>query len=478
MTRRFLAWLFVGIAPLFAQDAVKPLTILHSNDLHAHLLPDEQGNGGFARLTTAVRNEEMNCTACLYLNAGDMVQGTPVSTLFRGKPVYEIANLMGIDVSTLGNHEFDYTWRGVQQFVKIAHFPIVSANVVDASGKPVTGKPYVIKTVGGIRVAIIGVILSDLVGNFISPPEIGPWKVLPVLDTVRKYAAELRDRSDLIVVLGHIHDNEEVAEILKQIPEVSVVVAGHTHVAYPEMMNVDGRVAVLVNYDADQLGRLDLQVDIAGKKLKSAEWKKIPIDAKLAPAPDVERLVNFWEAKVRPLVDVPIGESTQAMTRLDPDLRRMLEKAMAEEAGTDIAWIDTGNIRVGLPAGRIMARDIWNMLPFDNYIVIGKFRGSQLPKSITDRYPVQPDREYTVAVTDFTAGNQAAQTELDTTGMVFPKIGPMQRDAVIAWIKKKGRVPTEAASHAVADAVMTPRRAWIPAMALTYALGIKAHPAN
>jgi len=426
VARRFFLWLLLGLEPLFGQS----LTILHSNDLHAHL-------EGFARLATAVRAEKMNCEACLYLNAGDLVQGTPVSTLFQGIPLYEIANLLGFDASTLGNHEFDYGWRRVQEFCRIAHFPVLSANVVDTNGKSITGQSYVIKTVGGIRVAIIGVVLSDLVGNFVSLPEVGPWKVLPVLDTVRKYALELRDRSDLIVVLGHIHDKEEVGEILKQIPEVSVVVAGHTHVAYPAMMNVEGRVAVLVNSYADQLGRLDLQVDIAGKKLRSAEWKKIPIDTALAPAPDVERLVNHWESKVRPLVDIPIGESTKAMARTDPELRKMIEKAMAEQAGADIAWINPGNVRDGLPVGRILARQIWNMLPFDNYIVTGKFKGSQLPKSITDRYPVEPDREYTVAVTDFTAGNQAAREQLNTTGLVFPKIGPLQRDAVIAWIRKK-----------------------------------------
>jgi 5'-nucleotidase/UDP-sugar diphosphatase len=448
VTHRLLPWLLLGLWPLFGQS----LTILHSNDLHAHLLPDEHGNGGFARLATAVRTEKANCTACLYLNAGDLVQGAPVSTLFHGIPVYEIANLLGFDASTLGNHEFDYGWRRVQEFGRIAHFPVLSANIVDANGESITGQPYVIKPVGGIRVAIIGVVLSDLVGNFVSPPAVGPWKVLPVFDTVRKYAMELRDRSDLVVVLGHIHDKEEVAEILKQIPEVSVVVAGHTHVAYPEMMNVEGRVAVLVNSYADQLGRLDLQVDIAGKKLRSAEWKKITIDAKLAPAPDVEKLVNHWESKVRPFVDVLIGESAKAMARTDPELRKMIEKAMAEQTGADIGWIDTGNVRDGLPAGRILARQIWNMLPFDNYVVTGKFKGSQLPKSITDRYPVEPDREYTVATTDFTAGNQAAGDQLNTTGLMFPKIGPLQRDAVIAWIRKKRKVPVEEAPHVVARA--------------------------
>ena len=450
MTRRFLLFLLLSLTPLFAQDSVKPLTILHSNDLHAHLLPDEHGNGGFARLATVVRREKMNCGACLYLNAGDLVQGTPVSTLYRGVPIYEISNLLGIDVSTLGNHEFDYGWRRAQEFAKIAHFPMLSANVVDANGKSITGQPWVIQNVGGIRVGIIGVILGDVVGTVVLPADVGPWKVLPVLDTVRKYVKELRDRTDLIVVLGHIHDKEEVEEILKQIPEVSVVVAGHTHVAYRTMMDVDGRVAVLVNGYADELGRLDLQVDVAGKKLKSAEWKKIPIEASVQPAPDVERLVKTWEAKVSGQVDVPIGESAREMTKTDPALRKMIEEAMAEQSGADIGWTNTGSIRDDLPAGRLMARHIWNILPFDNYIVVGKFKGSQLPKPITERYPVEPDREYTVAVTDFTAQNQAAFEQLRAKGMAFPKKGPMQRDAMIAWIKSKKRVGGEEAGKAAA----------------------------
>src|SRR5579863_3097778 len=142
-TRRRLLAFLLFLSPLLAQ--IKPLTILHSNDLHAHLLPDDRDNGGFARLATEVRRQKAQCAACLYLNAGDLVQGTPVSTLFHGAPIYQIANLLGFDASTLGNHEFDYGWRRIQEFVRIAHFPILSANVVDSSGQPVTGQPYVIK---------------------------------------------------------------------------------------------------------------------------------------------------------------------------------------------------------------------------------------------------------------------------------------------------------------------------------------------
>ena len=404
-------------------------------------MPDDRGLGGFARLATAIRQEKSGCGSWLYLNAGDLVQGTPDSTLFHGTPVYEIANLLGIDVSTLGNHEFDYGWRRVQEFVRIARFPIVSANVVDSSGKPVTGQPYVIKTVGGIRVAIIGAVLGDMVGTVVTPDNVGPWKVLPVVETVRKYARELRERSDLIVVLGHIHDKEEVEAILKQVPEVSVVVAGHTHVGYPAMMNVEGRVGVLVSAYGVEFGRLDLQVDMAGKKLRSAEWKKVPVNDQIQPDPQVARLVSQWEDKVTKLVDAPIGESKARLTRNSPELRGLVERAMAEETGSDIGWVNSGNIRDVLPEGRILARNIWNILPFDNYIVIGKFKGSQLPAAVTQRHPVDPNHEYTVATTDFTAENQGAPDQLGATGLQFPRTGPLQRDAVIEWIKKKKVVP-------------------------------------
>ena len=78
---------------------------------------------------------------------------------------------------------------------------------------------------------------------------------------------------------------------------------------YPAMRNVDGRVAVLVRSYGAQLGRLDLKVDVGAKKVLSAEWTKIPIDASIPQAPDVAKKVAEWEGKVSKLVDVPIGEA-------------------------------------------------------------------------------------------------------------------------------------------------------------------------
>ncbi len=430
---RILAFLLFALSAL-AQD-VRPLTILHSNDLHAHLLPDDQGMGGFAYLATAVREERAHSAASLYLNAGDLVQGTPVSTIYQGLPIYQIANRLGFDVSTLGNHEFDYGWQRIQDFVKAADFSIVSANVVNDSGAFLAGKPYVIKTAGGIRVAVIGVLLGDLVGNLATPEKVGPWRVLPVVETVRKYAAELRGKSDLIIVLGHIHDSEADA-ILQQVPEVSIAIVGHAHKEYAKLHNFDGRVGALVTSYGVELGRLDLQVDITAHKLKSAEWKIIPVDSKkLTPDPKIASDIAEWEAKVSKIVDVPIGEAKRRFEKRD--LQILIERAMAEETDSDLAWVNLGNVRDVIPSGPILARTIWNILPFDNAVVIGKFKGSQLPPKVREGHTIDPEREYSFATTDFTAANQSSREQLGVSGLDFPRTAAMQRDMVIEWIKKK-----------------------------------------
>jgi 2',3'-cyclic-nucleotide 2'-phosphodiesterase (5'-nucleotidase family) len=430
---RLFSFLLLALSAL-AQN-VRPLTILHSNDLHAHLLPDDKGMGGLAYLATAVREERARSTASLYLNAGDLVQGTPVSTLYQGLPIYQIANRLGFDVSTLGNHEFDYGWQRIEDFVKAAKFPIVSANVVNDAGAFLAGQPYVIKTVGGIRVAVIGVLLGDLVGNLATPDKVGPWHVLPVVETVRKYAADLRDKSDLIVVLGHIHD-QEADEILKQIPEVSVAIVGHSHKEYAKLHNFDGRVGALVSSYGVELGRLDLQVDMKAHHLKSAEWKIIPVNSKkLARDPKIDHDIARWEAKVSKIVDVPIGEAKRRFERRD--LQALIERAMAEETGSDLAWVNLGNVRDVIPAGTVMARTIWNILPFDNAVVVGTFKGSQLPAKAREGHTIDPNREYTLATTDFTAANQASNDQFGVSGLEFPKTAAMQRDMVIDWIKKK-----------------------------------------
>jgi len=431
-TRRWLALGLLAAAPLCAE--IRSLTILHTNDLHARLTPLDNHHGGFAFVAAALERERAHCTDCILLNAGDLVQGTPVSTIYHGLPVFEIANLFHFDAATLGNHEFDYGWPQVRKFMQVATYPVVSANMVGTDGKLFTSQPYVILKINGLRVAVIGAITDDMV-NLSTPQLMGEWHAAPVFAAVRKYAAELRDRSDLIVLLAHITGEEEM-RFLNDAPEIPVLVTGHIHSGLKQAVTRDGRVLVRVRSYGEEIGRLELQVDTDKKAPVSWAWKRIPVEADtLQPVPEVAAQVEHWESEVKARVDQPLAVAKRSFTKAQ--VRDLMEQAVRDETGADFAFVNLGGVRGTIPAGQLLVRNIWDIMPFDNQVVFGKFKGRDLPRvAVGDRH-VDADREYTLAVTDFTAANQGAQEQLQSKGLVFTGNGGLLRDLLVDWFRKK-----------------------------------------
>ncbi len=426
--------LFTLASSIQAQD-VRKLTILHSNDLHARLLPDSNQRGGFAHLATAVRRERKDCKECLYINAGDLVQGTPVSTIFKGTPVYEIANKLKFDASTIGNHEFDYAHTQIPVFLKTAKFPVVSANIANAEGQLIARKPYIIRKVNGIKVAIIGAVMTDLVQGFLTPRTAGPYRALPVVETMARYAKEVRDRSDIVVVLGHIHQKEG-SQIIQDVPEVNVVVEGHNHSGRPELEQVQGRVAVGCQGYGRDLCKLELEVDRKQKKLLSWKWTKLPIDAKsIPPAKDVQKMVDKWEKQVAKIVDTPIGEAKREF--LSAEFRPLIEQAMLDQLKADFTFMNAGGVRDRLPKGTILARHIWNIMPFDNRMMTARVKGSQVPAALRNGKPVDPAKNYLIALPDYNATNAGQVKSLGIASIRFEETDLYLRDVIIEWVRKQ-----------------------------------------
>jgi 2',3'-cyclic-nucleotide 2'-phosphodiesterase (5'-nucleotidase family) len=422
----------VGIA-LPAGAEVRTLTILHINDLHARLLPLENHRGGIAGLAAVIRRERAGCRDCILLNAGDVAQGTPVSTIFHGLPVFEIANLLGIDAATLGNHDFDYGWMQARKFISVAKYPIVDANIVGAKGELFTPKPYTILAVNGLRVAVIGAMTDDL-KTLTFPKLMESWHTEPVVETVRRYARELKSQSDLIVVAAHITPQEEL-EFLKSAIEVPVMVTGHMHNGLAQPLIDDGRILVRVRGYAEELGRLELSIDTKKKAPVSWEWRHITVDSTVTPAPDVAAEVKRWEDEVSARVNRPLAVTKRSFTK--QEVKRLIERAMRDETGADFSFMNAGGVRDGLPEGQLRERNIWNIMPFDNRIVFGKFKGRDLPAVVLGDRKVLPNRMYTLAVSDFTAANQNTPENLRTTGLKFPGDAGLMRDALIDWFRKK-----------------------------------------
>ncbi len=441
MLDRFPARLSRGLAALWLLAAVAlaacatsaghevRLTILHVNDLHARFLPDEEGRGGFAHLATAIAREKARAQNSIVLMAGDLVQGTPVSSIYEGVPCYEVASLLGIDVNTLGNHEFDYTWRKIAAFRRAATFPTISANVVNDKGELLAPPPYVILERGGLRVAVIGV-LTEYLDRLTKSYQRGEWKTAPVLDTVRRYAQELRAKADLVVVVAHLTDEEEDL-LLAAVPEIDVIVGGHNHRGRDAPKEVDGRLCVKVRAYGRELGRLDLWVGRNGERIRQYQWARIAITKdRFPPDPKVAAAVERWEKKVASLVDVPIARLPRALDR--DDARRLIEEAMADAVGADIAYMNRGGIRDTLPAGEVTVRDVWQALPFGNEIVYGRVPGRDVPRPAARG--VEPDRDYVLATNDFIYEQWRKRYPIE-----LPERGPLVREALIDYLKRHPR---------------------------------------
>lgn len=421
------------LAAAEARAEIRSLTILHTNDLHARLSTLDDGRGGFAALTAVIRRERAHCSDCILLNAGDLAQGSPVSTIFHGEPVFEIANQFGFDAATIGNHDFDYGWMQTRHFIQTANYPMVSANLVGSDDRLFV-KPYVILRVNGLRVAVIGALTEEL-RTLSTPQLLGEWHAAAVIDAVRRYARQLRDQADLIVLLGHINGTEE-KQLLEQAPEIPVLVTGHIHDGLEHEMSDDGRVLVRVKGYGEELGRLELHVDTVTKAPVSWTWKRIPVDpAQIEPDQQVAALVKHWEAEVTKRVDVPLAISKRRLNR--GEVKGLIEQAMRDETGADLAFVNVGGVRDVLPQGQLLVRNIWDIMPFDNRVVFARLRGRDLPLVVAKNRAIDPDREYTLAVTDFTAANQSAGEQLRTTGLTFSGDGGLLRDLLLDWFRKK-----------------------------------------
>lgn len=224
------------------------ITILHTNDVHSQIepLPNNHyrypGLGGFSRRATLVDNIRKNNPNTLLLDAGDIFQGTPYFNYFGGELEFKLMSMLGYDVATLGNHDFDNGINGFLSQLPNANFDFVSANY-DFSNTVLDGlvKPYKTFIKEGIKIGVfgLGVELDGLVSKrlyketkYLNPIEIAQ-------DTVRDLKE--KEQCDLVICLSHIGYNyknnpEKVCDLqlARNTKDIDLIIGGHTHTLLPK----------------------------------------------------------------------------------------------------------------------------------------------------------------------------------------------------------------------------------------------------
>ena len=218
------------------------ITILHTNDTHSQIdpLPTNDkyaGKGGVARRATLVRKIRSENPNTLLIDAGDVCQGTPYFNFFKGEVEYKAMSMIGYDAGTLGNHEFDNGVASLASALKFANFDIVSANY-EVKGTPLETivKPYVVKTVSGIRVGLFGLGISPV--SLIEPTNFKGVTYLDPITTAREVVNTLRQKEKcaLVVCMSHLGYSEHPRQgavidttVASQVDGIDFIASGHTH---------------------------------------------------------------------------------------------------------------------------------------------------------------------------------------------------------------------------------------------------------
>lgn len=408
--------------------------LLGVNDIHGNITGNgltytdpytgvKDAAGGIATLATYLKQARATNPNTVTVEAGDMVGASPPeSALLRDKPTLDALNLMGIDVGTLGNHEFDRTVpemlrqvNGGQSIVDPTitfqglNYPVVDANVIsDATNRPLLA-PYVIKKMGGVKVGFIG-------ATTITTPTIvttGGTTGVHFVDeatAINKYVKRLKHkgvRAFVVVIheggsqstypVGTVNDRiQTIAQHLD--PAVSVVISGHSHTV------VDTRVGNALVIQASSFTRAFDDVHLLLNKdagTIAATWGSVqptwhstppattdPSAPAVTPDPAVQQIVNAAVIATNPITqqlithaatDIPSqreGGSTPAGESPAGDL---IADAQRVETNTQLAFVNTGSVRAGLLAGPVTYGNLFTMQPFqDDYVDTFTLTGAQV----------------------------------------------------------------------------------------------------
>lgn len=475
----------LGIA---SENNYKKVMILHTNDLHGHIVPffdkimvpEGETIGGSAYISTLIKNiKEKYQGQVLLLDAGDIAQGTPISNIFRGEPVVKTMNIEGYDAMTLGNHEFDWGQKSLMEMLGKAKFSIVCANVLKENGEPLF-TPYIIKKINGIKFIILGLCTPET-PTITMPANVKGLKFEDPSVTLNKYLPIFKKQEPaVILLLDHLGVLED-QKMAKEFPDVDIIVGGHSHTFLENPIIVGKTIIVQAGCYGKYLGELELEIDPATCNIvdftKKDEIKPI-IDKNIIPDKVVEELVSSYDIKVKPIMEKQVGETEIDISRTtntektgfaDCLMGNLVTDAMREEAKADVAIYNSGGLRSPFYKGKIKMNDVYTTLPFDNLMVVMKLSGENIVKvaeeglkkddynmlqvsgikvvynpkapagsrvieiSVNNK-PIEPGKEYIVVTNDFMAsGGDGFNTFKEGKDV---KYGALVRDVVAGYLKK------------------------------------------
>jgi 2',3'-cyclic-nucleotide 2'-phosphodiesterase (5'-nucleotidase family) len=382
------------------------LSLVLFNDLHGHLLQDSKKRAhlevGIERLTTAIAGQMLKNPNTILIDGGDTFQGTPISNLVSGQSTAEWRNQVGVQVATIGNHEFDWTVATLKDLIDAASHPVISANIFleGTDTRPAWAVPTTSLTVGGYKVGVIG-ITTPVTKSIVVAENVAGLEYRDPAPIVNAEAKKLRDAgADLVIVVSHTAASpgktdpfkveNEVAEWMKHVTErIDAVTGAHSHeevAGYVLDANGNQVPTIQAGSYGRALARIDLYIDKASGNVVRAVPSVWEPAQTLAATPWATDVIAKWSAQVKPIESKPVGQIGKALTRTNNNagesaLGDFIADSMLKAApGIQIALMNGGGIRADLEGtdGTVTWGDLYTIEPFGNTLVTVGMKGSEL----------------------------------------------------------------------------------------------------
>ncbi|MBR0834365.1 bifunctional metallophosphatase/5'-nucleotidase [Bradyrhizobium manausense] len=448
-----LAALSLALAalPAAAQSAAPvELRILAINDFHGNLRPPPGGirindpedksrkvmvaAGGAEYMATLVKQLSEGHKNTIFVAAGDLIGASPfLSAMFHDEPSVESLSMMGLAITSVGNHEFDEGktellrmqnggchpedgCQGPHSFTGAKFHYLAASTVETATGKSIL-PPYEIREFEGIPVAFIGLTLKETAG-IVSPSGVAGLEFRDEAETVNALVPQLKAQGvEAIVVL--IHQGGEPAGDYNECPDITgpivdivkkfdravdVVVSGHTHRAY--VCQIDGRLVTSGDKYGTLVTAIDLKLDPATRDIVGARGENVIVaNASLARDPEQTALIDAYDKLSAPIANRPAGSVTQTLSRVPNDAGEsplgdviadaQLAATRDEKDGSAaIAITNPGGIRTDIipkENGTVSYGELFASQPFRNRLVTMTLTGRQL-KDMLEQQWLDPKR--------------------------------------------------------------------------------------
>ena len=367
----------------------KTIEILAVNDMHAAL----DNFPRFAFMADSLRYIYPNL---LLVSGGDNQTGNPANDQYpeKGMPIIELMNAVNFDLSAVGNHEFDSRLAGFERITHKATFDFISANIELPTAADFRIKPHIIvKNPNGLRTAFVSFL--DINDNGIPDPHPDNAKGFTFNDpfkTAREYLF-LKDSCDVFVMVNHMGFEEDV-KLANQLPAHSadLIIGGHSHTKVEKDQIHNGIMITQAERKLKYATLIKLKVSPEGKV--DREMQLLTVGNKGNTRADIQVMVDGYNNNPALTGTIAIAEDDFSNYE---EIGFLMTDAIRIASGTDLAFINPGGVRIStLAKGPVRTKDVYEMDPFGNEIVLFNLTGHEIKNLfqaaflLDDHLPIYP----------------------------------------------------------------------------------------